>query len=444
MTSSIFDRTSYLLRKGVYSDIKIVTGRDCNKKSFDVHKLFLAMASDVFAAMFYGSLAENKSEIELPDEDADTFEAVLNYVYSDLWELSSVSRALQVYRFAEIYNMPHLKEQCRRFIKDSIHSTVSCAVYDMASLLRDDDLKEISWQMIIQETNEALQSDDFLTITPGSLKDIVQHDSLNISEIELFQAIMRWTWFQCERLCEQQHREMDDVTSHSTLRDLTDEILPYIRFLAMTPEQFTNGPAKSGILTSDESFAILATIVNPGSTMLPAWCSTDKTPRSSGTSQESENAQTLITTRCTNWFSITENLRPIRAKFKTRHRDVHLLGGSFFLQSRSSRYNTVSFDFKVTIGEDPERLVSVVQYEDYCISGRANHRLMLSQSVYLTEGDVCSMMIVFKKGEEPSWNFVQCVGSLVPGVSSVDGTEFQMYPVDNGESHFHEIYLSLA
>ncbi|XP_067145122.1 BTB/POZ domain-containing protein 3-like [Centruroides vittatus] len=345
LTTSIFDRTSYLLRKGMYSDVKIITGRSSNKKCFDVHKLFLAMASDVFAAMFYGSLAENKSEIELPDEDADTFEAVLNYIYSDLWELSSVSRALQVYRFAELYNMPHLKEQCRRYIKDSIHSSVSCAVYDMASLLRDDDLKEISWQMIIQETVDALQSDDFLTITPNSLKDIVQHDNLNISEIELFQAIMRWTWFQCERLSEQQQREMDEVTSHSTLRDLTDDLLPYVRFLAMSPEEFTNGPAKSGILTSDESFAILATIVNPGSTMLPAWCSSDKTTRCAGSSKENQTTQALVTARCTNWFSITEHLRPIRAKFKIRHRDVHLLGGSFFLQSRSSRYNTISFRF---------------------------------------------------------------------------------------------------
>ena len=50
---------------------------------FHCHKMFLAMASPVFEAMFYGGLAETKREIKILDVQPEAFSAMLSYVYTD-------------------------------------------------------------------------------------------------------------------------------------------------------------------------------------------------------------------------------------------------------------------------------------------------------------------------------------------------------------------------
>ena len=45
--------------------------------------MFLAMASPVFEAMFYGGLAETKREIKILDVQPEAFNAMLSYVYTD-------------------------------------------------------------------------------------------------------------------------------------------------------------------------------------------------------------------------------------------------------------------------------------------------------------------------------------------------------------------------
>ena len=47
------------------------------------------------------------------------------------------------------------------------------------------------------------------------------------------------------------------------------EIMNEIRFLAMKPEEFASTPALSGILTQEESFAILMNLTNPDSLPMP-------------------------------------------------------------------------------------------------------------------------------------------------------------------------------
>ena len=43
--------------------------------------------------------------------------------------------------------------------------------------------------MIENETDEAIKSDDFMTIERPVLEELVQKDSLNVEEVELFRAV---------------------------------------------------------------------------------------------------------------------------------------------------------------------------------------------------------------------------------------------------------------
>ena len=55
------------------------------------------------------------------------------------------------------------------------------------------------WKVIENETEEAVKADGFVTIERSVLEELVEKDSLNIKEVELFKAVDRWAGKQCEK-----------------------------------------------------------------------------------------------------------------------------------------------------------------------------------------------------------------------------------------------------
>ncbi|EZG02978.1 hypothetical protein H106_06508 [Trichophyton rubrum CBS 735.88] len=67
-----------LLRYGSYSDMEIV----CNGFTFKAHRAVVCTQSDFFNAAFNGGFKEAKSRtVELPDDDSETIERVLSFLY---------------------------------------------------------------------------------------------------------------------------------------------------------------------------------------------------------------------------------------------------------------------------------------------------------------------------------------------------------------------------
>lgn len=57
-------------------NFKLISSSD-NLQSIPAHKYVLATGSSVFYAMFFGGLAENSSEIRVPDVDPTAFLTML-------------------------------------------------------------------------------------------------------------------------------------------------------------------------------------------------------------------------------------------------------------------------------------------------------------------------------------------------------------------------------
>ena len=45
------------------------------------------------------------------------------------------------------------------------------------------------WEVIDQQTDKAVKSDGFVTIERSVLEELVERDSLNVKEVELFKAV---------------------------------------------------------------------------------------------------------------------------------------------------------------------------------------------------------------------------------------------------------------
>lgn len=69
----VTERGSYLLETGLWSDCKFIVGQEAHQEVVEGHKIFLAMSSPVFQAMFFGGMAEKNEPIPIKDVQPKAF-----------------------------------------------------------------------------------------------------------------------------------------------------------------------------------------------------------------------------------------------------------------------------------------------------------------------------------------------------------------------------------
>lgn len=72
---SLRERGSQLLKLGLWTDCVFLVGAD--QVRFAAHKIFLAICSPVFEAMFFGGMAEGTAPIPTPDVHPKAFKTLL-------------------------------------------------------------------------------------------------------------------------------------------------------------------------------------------------------------------------------------------------------------------------------------------------------------------------------------------------------------------------------
>ncbi|XP_037810329.1 uncharacterized protein LOC119602725 [Lucilia sericata] len=190
----IKDRGLHLLQTEKWADCRfLVGGAPPNQKIIAGHKLILTMASPVFERMFYGQLADKDDPIVIPDVQPDAFQAMLEYIYSDRINISSFDKACELCYVAKKYMLPHVVEQCTRFLWSDLSPKNACRAYEFAKLFDEPRLMQSSMELIAGHTREVLADPSFMDIEMSTLMAILDQDKLNIdSELDLFNALLRF------------------------------------------------------------------------------------------------------------------------------------------------------------------------------------------------------------------------------------------------------------
>jgi len=101
--------------------------------------------------------------------------------------------------------------------------------------------------------SEIFKTKPFTKLTADQVADLVKRDTLNIEEVEVFDAVMAWAKTKAVE------NKLEDKTT--TYKELLKNILPHIRFPIMTTEQVAAKVSTIGILDSQtllELFTYLA------------------------------------------------------------------------------------------------------------------------------------------------------------------------------------------
>ena len=248
---TINGRTKFIFNNELLSDVKFVApASNCesesrkSQKSIPAHKFVLAISSPVFYAMFYGEMAETASTIELPDCDYESLLELFRYLYSDEVNLTG-SNVMQVLYLAKKYLVPSLADKCTEYLREHLEVSNAFSILPQAQKFEDKDLEERCWKIIELHTEEAVTSDDFVTLERSIVESIVKRERLNVKEVDLFKAVDRWANKEVER---------QGLTPGGKVKRkvLGEEIVNAIRFPVMSHKEFASVVVDCDILTKRE------------------------------------------------------------------------------------------------------------------------------------------------------------------------------------------------
>ena len=250
-TSQITERITYLFNNHLLSDVGFVVRSSCGEKhakrtklAIPAHKFLLSIYSPVFYAMFCGEMAEKSDTIDLPDCAYEGILEMLRYMYSNEVELHE-SNVLQVLYVAKKYILPSLAQKCVEFLIRNLDLANVLCVLSHAQKYDEQNLVDRCWEMIENETEEVVKSEEFVKVDKSLLEAMVKRATLTISEVELFRAVDLWATEECKR-------QGVHASGKVKRRILGEQIVKNIHFPVMEEIDFTSTVIDSNILTGTE------------------------------------------------------------------------------------------------------------------------------------------------------------------------------------------------
>ena len=245
--SSIAERTTFIFNNQLLSDVKFVvpaSTSESESKVIPAHKFVLAISSPVFFAMFYGQMAETTDSIELPDCEYESLLELFRFMYTDEANLSG-SNVIQVMYLANKYMVPSLAEKCTEYLRENLKASNVFCILPHAQKFEDKDLEDRCWEVIERQTEEAVTSDEFVTVERSVVESVVKRERLNMTEVELFKAVDRWATIESER-------QGKTPEGNVKRRILGEGIVKEIRFPVISQKEFSSVVFDSQILSHQE------------------------------------------------------------------------------------------------------------------------------------------------------------------------------------------------
>ena len=244
--STIKERCKAIFNQELLSDVKFDVCREggSGSKTIPAHKFVLAISSPVFFAMFYGEMAERDC-VKISDCEYESLLEVLRFIYSDEVNINPCN-VMEVLYLAKKYMLPTLAEKCSVYLKENLDASSVFLVLPQVQKYEEKDLLDHCWKLIENETMEAVKSDGFVAIERSVLEELVERDSLNIKEVELFKAFDCWAGMECEK---------QGLKAEGTVKRkiLGERIVKGIRFPVMEQKEFAGVVLDCGILTHKET-----------------------------------------------------------------------------------------------------------------------------------------------------------------------------------------------
>nr|XP_011431859.2 kelch-like ECH-associated protein 1 [Crassostrea gigas]XP_011431860.2 kelch-like ECH-associated protein 1 [Crassostrea gigas]XP_011431861.2 kelch-like ECH-associated protein 1 [Crassostrea gigas]XP_011431862.2 kelch-like ECH-associated protein 1 [Crassostrea gigas]XP_011431863.2 kelch-like ECH-associated protein 1 [Crassostrea gigas]XP_011431865.2 kelch-like ECH-associated protein 1 [Crassostrea gigas]XP_034312562.1 kelch-like ECH-associated protein 1 [Crassostrea gigas]XP_034312563.1 kel len=190
---------STLRRLTKLCDVTLLVGEE----KFLAHKIVLAAASPYFRAMFTGGMREEEmTTIPLHGITPCTLATLIEFAYTAEVRVSEMN-VCYLLPAATMFQMNHVVEACSVFLEQQLDPSNCIGIADFSSEHGCVELQTKAREYIFKNFSEVIKCDEFLTLSPCQLINLIKNDELNIRcESEVFNAVIRYVQHDPEkRIC---------------------------------------------------------------------------------------------------------------------------------------------------------------------------------------------------------------------------------------------------
>lgn len=139
-----------------------------------------------------------KMEIEVQEITADTFECILDYIYTAEIKLTA-ENVQDVLQAAAIFLMPELKQVCCEFLEECMSPQNCLGIWDFTERYSCSWTHYLADQYIDKHFSTVCYSEEFLQLNFEQLFKILQRDTLDVkTESVIWEAALRWIKYDLE------------------------------------------------------------------------------------------------------------------------------------------------------------------------------------------------------------------------------------------------------
>eukprot|EP00188_Purpureofilum_apyrenoidigerum_P002339 Plantae.Rhodophyta-Purpureofilum_apyrenoidigerum.ctg24437.p1 GENE.Plantae.Rhodophyta-Purpureofilum_apyrenoidigerum.ctg24437~~Plantae.Rhodophyta-Purpureofilum_apyrenoidigerum.ctg24437.p1 ORF type:complete len:466 (-),score=110.47 Plantae.Rhodophyta-Purpureofilum_apyrenoidigerum.ctg24437:133-1530(-) len=163
---------------------------------FDCHRAVLASASPYFA----DSLSTSGSILHLKEHSADVIETIVAFIYTGHVNLTS-RNLLKVYEASTRLSVTSLSDACAEFLVDNARAG-SMGLFqrlDVGLRLGEPKVVQTCMEELVAGESLQLEGNDIFFLSEKAMHLFLQMEDLQVEEIALFRALLRWGKTKCPR-----------------------------------------------------------------------------------------------------------------------------------------------------------------------------------------------------------------------------------------------------
>ncbi|GBC06760.1 hypothetical protein RclHR1_07020003 [Rhizophagus clarus] len=227
-------------------DINIEVGNDPHVKTFHAHKIILSYRSPYLRRKLSTNKKNNDetlTRIELPNILPKIFEIILRYIYggrlslkecdtSDIIKLLVAASELSLQELV-IHIQSFLIENKTNWMEQNFDLVYQTS-FENDSFL---DLQKYCNDLISNDPDKIFKSQNFTSIPEKLLISVIQSDNLQISEIQVWECVLKWG------ITQNSAEFPSDINEYSkedfkTLKNTLKQCIPFIRFYNLNSKEF--------------------------------------------------------------------------------------------------------------------------------------------------------------------------------------------------------------
>ena len=192
------------------------------------HRVIVAAGSPVFHAMLYGGTKEStESDIELPSIDSVMLKKLVNFVYTGKVQTTS-DDCLELLQTAHYFGITSLQNLCVNKMVASLDLQNYSSIITIAFHQQFVHLFKRCLEMMEANASKIICASEFLNLPLPVITTFIESSNLEVKEIDLFLALVKWRNHQGDALAEDDVHDIFQKIRYPLISvvDLLDKVRP--------------------------------------------------------------------------------------------------------------------------------------------------------------------------------------------------------------------------